>query len=109
MSTREAMQRLYSALQQGGFMSTREAMQRALVALRNIETATDIKRLFRDTDGVRIDEIVDEAIETLQAELEKSDPKPVAWINAAGDYCQISRPDTVYGSHTIPLYRREDL
>jgi hypothetical protein len=34
-------------------------------------------------------------------------PEPVAWINARGDYCEVSRPDTVYGSHTIPLYRKE--
>ena len=35
--------------------------------------------------------------------------EPVAWINARGDYCEVSRPDTVYGSHTIPLYLKEDV
>lgn len=29
----------------------------------------------------------------------------VAWINKVGDYVEPARKDTVYGSHTIPLYK----
>jgi len=49
------------------------------------------------------------AIVALRAELAKPEPEPVAWINASSDYCGVSRHDTVYGSHTIPLYRKEDV
>lgn len=31
--------------------------------------------------------------------------EPVAWINQRGDYVEVSTKSTVYGSHTIPLYR----
>jgi hypothetical protein len=50
-----------------------------------------------------------DAVTVLRAELAKPEPEPVAWINARGDYCEVSRPDTVYGSHTIPLYRKEEM
>jgi hypothetical protein len=45
---------------------------------------------------------IDEAIAGLQA-LQHSG-EPVAWMSPNKQSLEFSRPDTVYGSHTIPLY-----
>lgn len=74
----------------------REVMQQALDALMCCTSTTSRTTLMN-------------AIEALKAELAKPEPEPVAWINARGDYCEVSRPDTVYGSHTLPLCRKEDV
>ena len=39
-----------------------------------------------------------------QAALQHSESKPVAWMSPNKQSLEFSRPDTVYGSHTIPLY-----
>ena len=47
----------------------------------------------------------DEAITALRqaiAELEQA--QPVAWMSPGKERIEFSRTDTVYGSHTIPLY-----
>jgi hypothetical protein len=41
---------------------------------------------------------IDAAIEALQS------GEPVAWMSPNKQSLEFSRPDTVYGSHTIPLY-----
>lgn len=33
--------------------------------------------------------------------------EPVAWMSPGKELLEFSRPDTVYGSHTIPLYALE--
>jgi hypothetical protein len=45
---------------------------------------------------------IDEAIAGLQA-LQHSG-EPVAWMSPNKQSLEFSRPDTMYGSHTIPLY-----
>jgi hypothetical protein len=76
-------------------------MQLALAALEHIRRFEELEYGSLAVSG--------KAVAALKTELATPEPEPVAWINATGDYCQISRPDTVYGSHTIPLYRRENL
>jgi hypothetical protein len=44
-----------------------------------------------------------EAWEAWQAALQHSG-EPVAWMSPNKQSLEFSRPDTVYGSHTIPLY-----
>ena len=39
-----------------------------------------------------------------QAALQHSESEPVAWMSPNKQSLEFSRPDTVYGSHTIPLY-----
>lgn len=63
---------------------SREVMQQALDALNDLETATDLKRLFRDRDGLRFDAIVDRASFALAEELKKSEPEPVAYAVLGG-------------------------
>ncbi len=80
---------------------SKEVMQQALDALEKIRRFEDLEYGSLAVSG--------RAVAALKIELAKPELEPVAWINATGDYCQISRPDTVYGSHTIPLYCKEDL
>ena len=35
--------------------------------------------------------------------------KPIAWTNKQGDYFEAVRKDTVFGSHTRPLYTADQL
>ena len=35
---------------------------------------------------------------------EEQEQEPVAWMSRGKERLEFSRPDTVYGSHTIPLY-----
>jgi hypothetical protein len=44
------------------------------------------------------------AWEAWQAALQHSESEPVAWMSPNKQSLEFSRPDTVYGSHTIPLY-----
>jgi len=89
---------------------SREVMKMALEALEGLYAIVEIHQEATDNRFAWAEmPDAEEAIITLCNLLTKSEPEPVAWINATGDYCQISRPDTVYGSHTIPLYCKEDL
>lgn len=48
-----------------------------------------------------------ERAEAAEAKLKALDEQePVMWANPYFSYAAIARPDTVYGSHTIPLYAR---
>ena len=40
--------------------------------------------------------------------LKASIGEPVAWLSPGRERLEFSRPDTVYGSHTIPLYAIKD-
>ncbi len=113
-------------------MSRREVMQMALDALNDLETATDLKRLFRDSDGLRFDAIVDRASFALAEEIKKSEPEPVAYAILEGrniedsawgfiatwsEICQETINDAINihdieGAalwRVVPLYRKEDL
>lgn len=47
-----------------------------------------------------------DAITNLTAALEAAEKQePVAWMSPGKERLEFSRPDTVYGSHTIPLSR----
>ena len=48
------------------------------------------------------DELVKRIIELHEAN--KPKPEPVAWMSPNKERLEFSRIDTVYGSHTIPLY-----
>lgn len=74
-------------------MSTlREAAQQALEALEyHVEQTRPIWKTSK-------------AIVALMAALEQPEQEPVAWMSRGKELLEFSRPDTVYGSHTIPLY-----
>lgn len=63
---------------------------------------------FSDSDALRF-QAWQAATEFAKTNLASRDAEPVAWINLRGDYVEVSRPDTVYGSHTIPLYKSPPL
>ena len=83
----------------------RELLQQALDALEKLSKLGN-----GDHDGNSEGNVIaQEARNKLRAHLAKPEPEPVAWINARGDYCEVIRKDTVLGTHTLPLYRREDV
>jgi hypothetical protein len=43
-------------------------------------------------------------VEVRVAEAQQHSGEPVAWMSPNKQSLEFSRPDTVYGSHTIPLY-----
>jgi hypothetical protein len=58
-----------------------------------------------DRDGcVGYVNVKEMALEAWQAALQHSESEPVAWMSPNKQSLEFSRPDTVYGSHTIPLY-----
>lgn len=44
------------------------------------------------------------AITALRDALAQEEQEPVAWMSRGKERLEFSRPDTVYGSHTIPLF-----
>lgn len=100
-------------------MTTKEVMRMALEALNDIEATTDLKRLFRDSDGLRFDKIVDDATYALAAELAKPEPEPepIAWIrpseegydSAFWDNSTVVECTGNKWEGWFPLYRKEDL
>ena len=81
---------------------SREAMKLALEALESykgfIDDAHIIEGQWQWIDGA------DKAITALKKALEQPEPEPVAWMSPNKERLEFSRKDTVYGSHTIPLY-----
>lgn len=53
----------------------RAAMQQALDALVDIDSFVNLKRFFRDSDGVRLDDVAAPAIDSLRAGLAKPEQK----------------------------------
>jgi len=69
----------------------RTAAQQALEALKSVQD-------HRPNDETNA------AITALRAALAQEGQEPVAWMSRGKERLEFSRPDTVYGSHTIPLY-----
>ena len=65
----------------------RKAAEMALDALHNIDQSNNY-----------------DAIEALRQALAQPEQEPVAWMSPGKERLEFSRKDTVYGSHTIPLY-----
>jgi hypothetical protein len=77
----------------------RTLLQQALEALVAVASSDDF-----------YDPLVANAITAIRKELETipldtPEQEPVAWMSPGKERLEFSRPDTVYGSHTIPLYR----
>ena len=72
-------------------MTDREVMQQALEALRSVQD-------HRPNDETN------NAIAALRKRLVQPEQEPVAWMSPGRERLEFSRKDTVYGSHTIPLY-----
>lgn len=78
----------------------REAAQQALEALENCtsEHGHRCNRCDSEVDeGGRV-------VTALRDALAQEEQEPVAWMSRGKELLEFSRPDTVYGSHTIPLY-----
>ena len=84
---------------------SRELLEQALEALDDLIGYDFNGDPFSSSDA-KAKKVMDDIREHLARTKE---PEPVAWINAKGDYVEVSRKDTVYGSHTIPLYRKDQL
>jgi hypothetical protein len=61
-------------------------------------------RKYCDSTGRYQFNAMESAWQAWQAALKHSESEPVAWMSPNKQSLEFSRPDTVYGSHTIPLY-----
>ena len=70
-----------------------------LTLIADLESAQDERRALLATEQNLREEL---------AALKASIGEPVAWLSPGRERLEFSRPDTVYGSHTIPLYAIKD-
>jgi hypothetical protein len=90
MSDREAFEKWWPSVGQTiGKVAAWEAWQAA--------QAQTLLEVIRDDSGCPVEVRVAEA-------QQHSESEPVAWMSPNKQSLEFSRPDTVYGSHTIPLY-----
>ena len=82
-------------------MSDREAFEKWYMSRGWVDT---FDPLIKHDHGAYIVAETCEAWEAWQAALQHSESEPVAWMSPNKQSLEFSRPDTVYGSHTIPLY-----
>ena len=88
MSDREAFEKWWPSVGQTiGKVAAWEAWQAA--------QAQTLLEVIRDDSGCPVEVRVAEALQS---------GEPVAWMSPNKQSLEFSRPDTVYGSHTIPLY-----
>ena len=70
-----------------------------LTLIADLESAQDERRALLATEQNLREEL---------AALKASIGEPVAWLSPGRERLEFSRPDTVYGSHTVPLYAIKD-